>query len=484
MPIDREIERYREGDMPSASELNRLASTAELGVNVSGPGLSATAAGLNTQFEDDRFLIIKITSSNASTITGATNASPIVITTSGSHGLTTGASVTLSGVMGNTAANGTFTITVISPTSYSLGGSTGNGSYTSGGTGYPVPTAYAWSEITENAEGVVSVKAGGLSGTTTYLPAFELNNAVVAANTIQRAEMGEGGLFLVFTAAAGGPLTVRDSTPTVTVTAVATLTFTATDFTVAAGASGEAVVSLLGTVRAQTIRVTSTSTTNGRYPGKLQTVTAVTGGPDTFVDGADVWAIGVNNEPLYVGYYEADYVGNKNGRDIYKAKWTAASATAAGIVTTGTQTLAGEKTMADHLHMENAKNFYLLSGTIYLTSTLVSFLSPSSLQWSNNSNAAVSLVPAQLDASGAGVILKSTYTLNSDLTQYAYLALQHFSGGAFLIIGQINLDTQIQVYSGGAAFTGKTGVLGGMTFTHGLLTTLPTALTVSGGTFP
>jgi hypothetical protein len=66
-------------------------------------------------------------------ITGATNASPIVIASVG-HNLQTGMKVTISGVVGNTAANGTWTITVIDPNTFSLNGSAGNGAYTSGGT--------------------------------------------------------------------------------------------------------------------------------------------------------------------------------------------------------------------------------------------------------------------------------------------------------------------------------------------------------------
>lgn len=71
------------------------------------------------------------------TITNASNATPIVIT-SASHGLNTGTRVTISGVNGNTAANGTFTITQIDANTFSLNGSAGNGAYTSGGTWHAV----------------------------------------------------------------------------------------------------------------------------------------------------------------------------------------------------------------------------------------------------------------------------------------------------------------------------------------------------------
>jgi hypothetical protein len=66
-------------------------------------------------------------------ITNATNATPIVITAA-NHGLTTGSTVTISDVLGNTAANGSFTVTVLTANTYSLVGSAGNGAYISGGT--------------------------------------------------------------------------------------------------------------------------------------------------------------------------------------------------------------------------------------------------------------------------------------------------------------------------------------------------------------
>jgi hypothetical protein len=71
-------------------------------------------------------------------ITGASNAAPIVITSAG-HGLSTGDAISVSGVAGNTAANGVFTITKVDDNSFSLNGTTGNAAYTSGGTWLPSP---------------------------------------------------------------------------------------------------------------------------------------------------------------------------------------------------------------------------------------------------------------------------------------------------------------------------------------------------------
>jgi hypothetical protein len=65
-------------------------------------------------------------------ITGATNASPIVVTST-AHGFANGDVVTISKVGGNTAANGKWTIQNVAANTFELAGSTGNGAYTSGG---------------------------------------------------------------------------------------------------------------------------------------------------------------------------------------------------------------------------------------------------------------------------------------------------------------------------------------------------------------
>lgn len=93
---------------------------------------------------------------DSAAITGATNASPIVIT-SADHGLTTGTRVTISGVGGNTAANSTFVVTYIDADTFSLDGSTGNGAYTSGGN-WNVTGLYS---VTLTCSGVNGYEAGG-----------------------------------------------------------------------------------------------------------------------------------------------------------------------------------------------------------------------------------------------------------------------------------------------------------------------------------
>jgi hypothetical protein len=66
-------------------------------------------------------------------VTNATNATPIVITTSVAHGFQTGDRVTVANVVGAGGANGDFTITKVGETTFSLNGSIASGAYTSGG---------------------------------------------------------------------------------------------------------------------------------------------------------------------------------------------------------------------------------------------------------------------------------------------------------------------------------------------------------------
>lgn len=81
-------------------------------------------------------------------ITGATNAFPIVLTTSVAHGLTTGETVNISGVTGNTAANGTWVVTVLSSTTFSIP-TVGNAAYISGGTWRTDPTTIPLGQVTQ-----------------------------------------------------------------------------------------------------------------------------------------------------------------------------------------------------------------------------------------------------------------------------------------------------------------------------------------------
>ena len=95
-------------------------------------------------------------------IIGATNAIPIVITTSAAHGYRSGNRVQIAGVVGNTAANGNWYITVVDSTHFSLDNSAGNGAYTVGGTSTRLATSHNlasgadyWIEETQSEGGPV-----------------------------------------------------------------------------------------------------------------------------------------------------------------------------------------------------------------------------------------------------------------------------------------------------------------------------------------
>lgn len=66
----------------------------------------------------------------AKSITDVSNTTPIIVTTANAHGLVNGDNVTLELVQGNTAANGTWFVDNVTPTTYELVSSRGDGIYT------------------------------------------------------------------------------------------------------------------------------------------------------------------------------------------------------------------------------------------------------------------------------------------------------------------------------------------------------------------
>lgn len=83
-----------------------------------------------------------VVKTGTATVTAATNASPISITAT-AHGLSNKDVVTITGVLGNTAANGAWCVSVVDPNTILLLGSTGNAAYTSGGSIAKAAIVYA-----------------------------------------------------------------------------------------------------------------------------------------------------------------------------------------------------------------------------------------------------------------------------------------------------------------------------------------------------
>jgi hypothetical protein len=97
---------------------------------------------------------------SSGSITGATNATPIVIT-SNAHGLANGGLVVITGVGGNTYANGLRKVANVATNTFELqdlNGSNvaGNAAYTSGGTWYVVKLEFsaAWTDNTTRADAI------------------------------------------------------------------------------------------------------------------------------------------------------------------------------------------------------------------------------------------------------------------------------------------------------------------------------------------
>lgn len=118
--------------------------TTDPSLNIPQPSAGAVAYGYNQRFMGTAPFIrngranfgnFALSSDTIATlnVSGATQASPIQITTTTTNSLTTGQTVVISGVTGNTAANGTFVITVIDNTHFTLNGTTGNAPYAGGG---------------------------------------------------------------------------------------------------------------------------------------------------------------------------------------------------------------------------------------------------------------------------------------------------------------------------------------------------------------
>jgi hypothetical protein len=111
-------------------------------------------------------------------ITNATNATPIVITST-SHGLTSGDKVFIVNVGGNTSANGVRLVTVTDANTYSLqdlsgANVAGSGAYTSGGTGLSMEVIEFFDDFT----GVVASSAN-LASKTVLRGIFDAANLTI-----------------------------------------------------------------------------------------------------------------------------------------------------------------------------------------------------------------------------------------------------------------------------------------------------------------
>ena len=112
---------------------------------------------------DDLADRIKAEVNRRKTITGATNAAPIVVTAA-AHGFADGDAVMVQNVTGNTAANGVWIIDSPATNTFELQGSTGNAAYVSGGEVVSLVSQHLSAIATaldEIGDGTVGLKGGG-----------------------------------------------------------------------------------------------------------------------------------------------------------------------------------------------------------------------------------------------------------------------------------------------------------------------------------
>ncbi len=110
--------------VPGSYRVSSCPTTVPEGVSIGGFNRQTTTIVPECRALKDRVEII-----------GATNAVPIVIETASAHGLSSGHSVNITGVPGNSAANGDWQITVVDSTHFSLDASSGSGDYVATKTG-------------------------------------------------------------------------------------------------------------------------------------------------------------------------------------------------------------------------------------------------------------------------------------------------------------------------------------------------------------
>lgn len=157
------------GPLPEASALAAAAGAMVLGVRL--PTVTAGAVHAKA----------------AKTVSDATNATPIVITTSAAHGLVDGDVVTIGSVGGNTAANGTWIVNALTSTTFSLIGSVGNSAYTSGGTVTPkgaIMLASDGTTETNVASGTAPVYLSGAAYDDAFFEMRVVNGGTVGTDDI------------------------------------------------------------------------------------------------------------------------------------------------------------------------------------------------------------------------------------------------------------------------------------------------------------
>lgn len=225
------------------------------------------------------------------TVTAASNANPINITTSTPHGLVSNQIVGVYGILGNTNANGGWLVTVTSPTQFNLNGGVGNANYVSGGqvvipgaippNGTSVPAGFfeGTSVLAVGNDGVTSA----LGATLTSAASVPFTQAMIGKHVV----IWSNGSSTLITPASNG-LTL----PQPTINVNSTTNFPSSGIIYVTTGSGTQVVTYTG------LTATSFTGCTGGV-GLMATNAAVTSGSDS-TDDSIYRILGVNSNTQIV----------------------------------------------------------------------------------------------------------------------------------------------------------------------------------------
>ncbi len=121
----------------------------------------------------------------ANVITNATNSSSLTITSPG-HGLQTGDEIRVTGVLGNTAANGTFKVSVINADTFRLNSAIGNGVYGGGGNWVRLDDTTSTGDLLPQRVSGNSITGNRMTGFLVNLGTGTIFNGDIVGNTISR----------------------------------------------------------------------------------------------------------------------------------------------------------------------------------------------------------------------------------------------------------------------------------------------------------
>jgi len=231
-------------------------------------GRAALAGASNWLTDTIQMMLVNLNTADTAikAITGATNATPIVITAT-SHGFSNGDIVVIRGVGGNTSANGTYFVRNVTTNTFEIQtldsqNVVGNGSYTSGGSAINMTSAAA----------TTSVDAGIVGTAQTLTSPTNTNGVLDAADPTFTSITGAVDAGIIYDNTTGIPLVLVDGKQRVVCAATAATSATSVAVEPLAGAipNGTALVFSNG--------VTATLSAGASAGDRTLTVSALSAG--------------------------------------------------------------------------------------------------------------------------------------------------------------------------------------------------------------